>query len=94
MTVFQKSSNKTVKTLEIKRLSNAKLKLKSMFIPPLKQFIKPVPLLEHFRNIASTVPYENIEKKNKLQDRTWAVCPSIDNVKVPFLYGLLLILSM
>lgn len=33
MTVLQKSSNKKVQTLEIKRSSNTKLKLKSMFIP-------------------------------------------------------------
>ena len=73
MTVLQKSSNKKVQTLEIKRSSNTKLKLKSMFIPSWKQFIKPIPRLEHFPNITSTVPNENIEKKIKLQYRTWAL---------------------
>ena len=56
MTIFQKSSNKAGKTLEIERLLNTKLKLESMFIPPLKQFIKPIPPLKHFPNITSTVP--------------------------------------
>lgn len=65
MTVLQKSSNKKVQTLEIKRSSNTKLKLKSMLIPSWKKFIKPIPRLEHFPNITSTVPNENIEKKIK-----------------------------
>ena len=73
ITIFQKPSNKKVRTLEIKRPSKTKLKLKSMFIPPWKHFIKPIPLLEHFPNITSTVLNENIGKKNKLQYRTWAL---------------------
>ena len=37
-TLFQKSSNKIFKTLEIERSSNTKLKFESIFISPSKQF--------------------------------------------------------